>query len=143
MDASVELAFRFHMYLRRQCDWKREPLLCAERLCPLIDQETKVKGMDVTYGTSCAPFLAIRTLKQLCEDEKHRFPQAAKLAKYHFYVDELLAGADSLDSVRKIVHELQNLMSAGGFELRKWSCTHPEVLSDLPNTLKKYFLTFI
>ncbi|GFT25026.1 integrase catalytic domain-containing protein [Trichonephila clavipes] len=27
-------------------------------------------------------------------------------------------------------------MSAGGFELRKWSCTHPEVLSDLPNTLK-------
>ncbi|GFW47451.1 integrase catalytic domain-containing protein [Trichonephila clavipes] len=46
------------------------------------------------------------------------------------------AGADSLDSARKIVHELQNLMSAGGFELREWSCTHPEVLSDLPNTLK-------
>ncbi|GFV91655.1 integrase catalytic domain-containing protein [Trichonephila clavipes] len=92
--------------------------------------------LTVTYGTSCAPFLAIRTLKQLCEDEKHRFPQAAKLAKDHFYVDDLLAGADSVDSARKIVHELQNLMSAGGFELRKWSCTHPEVLSDLPNTLK-------
>ncbi|GFY24410.1 DUF1758 domain-containing protein [Trichonephila clavipes] len=90
----------------------------------------------VTYGTSCAPFLAIRTLKQLCEDEKHRFPQAAKLAKDHFYVDDLLAGADSFDSTRKIVHELQNLMSAGGLELRKWSCTYPEVLSDLPNTLK-------
>ncbi|GFV21140.1 integrase catalytic domain-containing protein [Trichonephila clavipes] len=90
----------------------------------------------VTYGTSCAPFLAIRTLKQLCEDEKHRFPQAAKLAKDHFYVDNLLAGADSLDSAGKIFHELQNLMSAGGFELRKWSCTHPEVLSDLPNILK-------
>ncbi|GFY13400.1 integrase catalytic domain-containing protein [Trichonephila clavipes] len=90
----------------------------------------------VTYGTSCAPYLAIRTLKQLCEDEKHRFPQAAKLAKDHFYVDDLLAGADSLDSVRRIVHELQNLMSTGGFEPRKWSCTHPEVLSDLPNILK-------
>ncbi|GFX45114.1 integrase catalytic domain-containing protein [Trichonephila clavipes] len=90
----------------------------------------------VTYGTSCAPFLAIRTLKQLCEDEKHRFPQAAKLTKDHFYVDDLLAGADSLDSAKKIVHELQNLMSAGRFDLRKWSCTHPEVLSDLPNTLK-------
>ncbi|GFT02569.1 integrase catalytic domain-containing protein [Trichonephila clavipes] len=90
----------------------------------------------VTYGTSCAPFFAIRTLKQLCEDGKHRFPQAAKLAKDHFYVDDLLAGADSLDSGRKIVHELQNLMSADGFKLRKWSCTHPEVLSDFPNTLK-------
>ncbi|GFW03681.1 integrase catalytic domain-containing protein [Trichonephila clavipes] len=84
----------------------------------------------VTYDTSCAPFLAIRTLKQLCEDEKHRFPQAAKLAKDHFYVDDLLAGADSLDSARKIFHELQNLMSAGVLELHKWSCTHPEVLSE-------------
>ncbi|GFT25027.1 integrase catalytic domain-containing protein [Trichonephila clavipes] len=27
----------------------------------------------VTYGTSCAPFLAIRTLKQLCEDENIAF----------------------------------------------------------------------
>ncbi|GFX94569.1 integrase catalytic domain-containing protein [Trichonephila clavipes] len=87
----------------------------------------------ITYGTSCASFLAIRTLKQLCEDEKHCFPQAAKLSKDHFYVDDLLADADSLDSSRKIVHELQNLMSAGGFELRK--CVW-QVLSDLPNTLK-------
>ncbi|GFX73513.1 integrase catalytic domain-containing protein [Trichonephila clavipes] len=110
----------------QQIFWKKSP---GE---PLVI----FKLNTVTYGTSCAPFLAIRTLKQLCEDEKHRFPQAAKLAKDHFYVDDLLAGADSLDSARKIVHELQNLMSAGGFELRKWSCTHPEVLSDLPNTLK-------
>ncbi|GFW59465.1 integrase catalytic domain-containing protein [Trichonephila clavipes] len=69
----------------------------------------------VTYGTSCAPFLAIQTLKQLCEDEKHRFPQAAKLAKDYFNVNDLLAGANLLDSARKTVHKLQNLMSAGGF----------------------------
>ncbi|GFS89331.1 integrase catalytic domain-containing protein [Trichonephila clavipes] len=108
----------------QQIFWRKSP------------EEPLFKLNTVTYGTSCAPFLAIRTLKQLCEDEKHRFPQAAKLAKDHFYVDDLLAGADSVDSARKIAHELQNLMSAGGFELRKWSCTHPEVLSDLPNTLK-------
>ncbi|GFS74300.1 integrase catalytic domain-containing protein [Trichonephila clavipes] len=61
---------------------------------------------------------------------------AAKLAKDNFYVDDLLTGAYSLDSSRKIVHEVQNLMSTVGFELQKWSCTHPEVLSDLPNILK-------
>ncbi|GFV82250.1 integrase catalytic domain-containing protein [Trichonephila clavipes] len=60
----------------------------------------------------------------------------AKLAKDHFYVDDLLAYADLLDSARKIVHEFKNLMSDGGFELQKWSCTHPEVLSDSPNILK-------
>ncbi|GFS64638.1 integrase catalytic domain-containing protein [Trichonephila clavipes] len=97
----------------------------------------------ITYGTFCAPFLAIRTLKQLCEDEKHCFPQAAKLAKDNFYVDDLLAGADSLDLARKIVHELQNLLSASGFELWKWSYTHSKVLSRLAKHSKHSFLTFI
>ncbi|GFX96851.1 hypothetical protein TNCV_1648861 [Trichonephila clavipes] len=89
--------------------------------------------------------LAIRTLKQLCEDEKHRFPQAAKLAKDHFYVDDLLAGADSLDSAKKIFHELQNLMSAGGFELWKWSCTlsSRSLVRLAKHSKDKYFLTFV
>ncbi|GFX11016.1 hypothetical protein TNCV_512761 [Trichonephila clavipes] len=66
------------------------------------------------------------------------FDGSFKSTKGKSFNDILLtAGADSLDSARKIDHELQNLMSAGGFELRKWSCTHPEeVLSDLPNILK-------
>ncbi|GFV32934.1 hypothetical protein TNCV_1745761 [Trichonephila clavipes] len=59
-----------------------------------------------------------------------------RLAKHHLFVDDLLARPDSLESARKIVHELQNLMSACGFEQRKWSCTHPEVLSDFPNIPK-------
>ncbi|GFW65191.1 integrase catalytic domain-containing protein [Trichonephila clavipes] len=109
----------------QQIFWRKSP-----------EEPLVIFKLNTVTGTSCAPFLAIRTLKQLCEDEKHRFPQAAKLAKDHFYVDDLLAGADSLDSASKIVHELLNLMSAGGFELRKWSCTHPKVLLDLPNTLK-------
>lgn len=28
----------------------------------------------VTYGLACAPYLAIRTLRQLAEDEEARFP---------------------------------------------------------------------
>ncbi|GFW98123.1 reverse transcriptase domain-containing protein [Trichonephila clavipes] len=34
----------------------------------------------VTYGTISAPFLAIRTLKQLATDEASRFPLAFKVA---------------------------------------------------------------
>ncbi|GFU82480.1 reverse transcriptase domain-containing protein [Trichonephila clavipes] len=34
----------------------------------------------VTYGTASAPFLAIRTLKQLAMDEASRFPLASKVA---------------------------------------------------------------
>ncbi|GFU98494.1 uncharacterized protein TNCV_3653251 [Trichonephila clavipes] len=112
----------------QQIFWRKSP----EEQLGIFKLNTYVSYLcPISYlPPSCAPFLAIRTLKQLCEDEKHRFPQAANLAKDHFYVDDLLAGAYSLDSARKIVDELQNLMSAGGFELRKWPCTHPEVLSD-------------
>ncbi|GFW43856.1 DUF1758 domain-containing protein [Trichonephila clavipes] len=65
------------------------------------------------------------------------FDGSFKSTNGNFLNDILLtAGADSLNSARKTVHELQNLMSASGFELRKSSRTHPEVLSGLPNTLK-------
>ena len=35
----------------------------------------------VTYGTTCAPFLAIRTLLQLAEDEQNNFHNASKILK--------------------------------------------------------------
>lgn len=30
----------------------------------------------VSYGLTCTPFLALRTLQQLINDEEHRFPKA-------------------------------------------------------------------
>lgn len=90
----------------------------------------------VTYGTACAPYLAIRTIKQLCLDEGERFPSAANLAQEHFYVDDLLAGAESVESAKLIIQELLKFMSSGGFELRKWTCSHPEVIAQMPGDLK-------
>ena len=36
------------------------------------------KLTTVTYGTACAPYLAIRTLLQLARDERERFPLGAE-----------------------------------------------------------------
>ena len=41
----------------------------------------------VTFGTSAAPYLAIRTLQQLAEDEQENYPKAAAIVKRDFYVD--------------------------------------------------------
>ena len=41
----------------------------------------------VTFGTACAPFLAIRTLHQLADDEGKDFPRANKILLRDFYVD--------------------------------------------------------
>ena len=73
----------------------------------------------VTYGTACAPYLAIRTIHKLCEDESGKFPIAAEIARENFYVDDLLAGGNSIEAARVIIQELQNFMNSGGFPLRK------------------------
>ena len=57
------------------------------------DSAKTYKLNTVTYGTTCAPFLAIRTLHQLADDEAEQQPVAAALVKRDFYVDDLLTGA--------------------------------------------------
>ena len=49
----------------------------------------------VTYGTTSAPYLAVRTLIQIAEDEKTRYPQMERIIKKDFYMDDLLTGADT------------------------------------------------
>ena len=50
----------------------------------------------VTYGTAPAPFLTLRVLLQLAKDEELRFPLGAQAIHQNSYVDDVFAGADSL-----------------------------------------------
>lgn len=54
----------------------------------------------VTYGLACAPFLAIRTLRQLADDEGERFPRRARALRDDVYMDDILTGADTGSHVR-------------------------------------------
>ncbi|XP_066596562.1 uncharacterized protein [Prorops nasuta] len=86
----------------------------------------------VTFGISAAPFLAIRTLKQLANDEGNNFPVAAEVLKKDLYVDDLLTGADSIDEIVQLRDELIALLKMGGFRIRKWSSNHPKII-EFPN----------
>ena len=66
----------------------------------------------VTFGLSAAPYLAIRCLKQLAEDEDHRFPHAAQVLQRDFYVDDALTGADTKDEACALRTELAKLQSS-------------------------------
>ncbi|GFW64664.1 DUF1758 domain-containing protein [Trichonephila clavipes] len=89
----------------------------------------------ITYGTSCAPFLALRMLQQLYQDEEQNFPLAAKIARENIYIDDLLSGADTEVEAKSIIIEIKNLLKSGGFILRKWSSSHPKVLQDIDTSL--------
>ena len=52
----------------------------------------------VTYGLTCAPYLSIRVLQQLAQDEGSQFPLAAEVVSKNLYVDDcLLYTSDAAD----------------------------------------------
>lgn len=85
----------------------------------------------VTYGTSCAPHLAVRTLHQLAIDQSNTFPVASNIARHDFYVDDLMSGAYSASDALLIRREICALMSAGGLRLRKWVSNYSPLLDEI------------
>ncbi|XP_074031851.1 uncharacterized protein [Leptinotarsa decemlineata] len=96
------------------------------------DQIQDFKLKTVTLGVCSSPFLAIRTLSQLCEDEGKEFPNACAVLMRDMYVDDIITGADSLNNAKSLQAELISLLKKGGFELCKWTSNHPSLLNHLP-----------
>ncbi|KAL1460507.1 hypothetical protein WDU94_012484 [Cyamophila willieti] len=98
------------------------------------DPEQPVQQYEITrvcFGVTSSPFHALRVIKQLIKDEGHRFPKTAQVLNDHIYVDDVVVGCDSIPEARDLRKQLSGLLAAGGFELRKWSSSHPKVLDDL------------
>ncbi|XP_070167796.1 uncharacterized protein [Polyergus mexicanus] len=86
----------------------------------------------VTYGLACAPFLAIRSLRQLASNEEALFPQGAAVLRRDVYVDDILTGAPTIEEAMDLQRQLTELCTAGGFPLRKWSANEPRLLDHIP-----------
>jgi hypothetical protein len=99
------------------------------------DQLTTYELTTVTYGSSAAPILAARCLKQLAHDEAENFSKAAPILLRDFYVDDCISGAETLEEALKIQSQLQDLNS-GGFTLRKWCSNSTELLATIPPELQ-------
>ncbi|XP_024878638.1 uncharacterized protein LOC112459000 [Temnothorax curvispinosus] len=84
-----------------------------------------------TYGTVPASFLVVRSLLQLSEDERRRFPLACRVLLEDFYMDDAFTGASKLDQARELRDELIGLLACGGFHLRKWCSNEPSLLEPL------------
>lgn len=88
--------------------------------------------LTVTYGTAPASFLAMRVLRQLADDERKEFPEAVDVLLHSIYVDDVLFGADELSEARLVRDQLNELLSRGGFHLRKWAANNSSLLADIP-----------
>lgn len=88
--------------------------------------------LTVTYGTSSASFLAVRSLIQLARDEMANYPEAAKVILCDTYMDDILSGAETVQEAKKLREDVEKLMLKGGFPVRKWCSNAEEVLEGIP-----------
>ncbi|GBM97377.1 hypothetical protein AVEN_162002-1 [Araneus ventricosus] len=86
----------------------------------------------VTYGTTSAPYLATRTLKQIATDEGGKFPLAATVVETDFYVDDLVTGVNNEATAVELQRQLIKLLDAGGLKLHKWSSNSRRLLQCVP-----------
>ncbi|XP_044249352.2 uncharacterized protein [Drosophila takahashii] len=101
-----------------------------------LNEEGDIRDYElktVTFGVNCAPYLAIRVLKQLADDVDQQFPKASHIIRNFMYVDDVLAGSNSQQEAQLAIQELVTALNSAGFPLRKWTSNHKGVLKDIPN----------
>ncbi|XP_037293643.1 uncharacterized protein LOC119189067 [Manduca sexta] len=76
----------------------------------------------VTYGTASAPYLSMRCIRHLAEEADDK--AIAGVIKEDFYVDDLITGHDSFESLLDICERTSQILNSGCFPLRKWTFNH-------------------
>ena len=126
MSADIAKMYR-QIWVHPDCRRLQRILWRSTPAQPIITYELNT----VTYGTTSAPYLATRCLQQLIGDEAVHYPEAAKLAEQGFYVDDLITGADEVETALSMQQDLIDMLRKGGFTLRKWASNHPALLEHL------------
>ncbi|CAB0038563.1 unnamed protein product [Trichogramma brassicae] len=116
--ADMKMMYRQIWIDKRDLDWQRVVWSPSSS-----DPIQHFRLLTVTYGTSCAPYLALRTIEQLCTDEGAQFP-AATVAILR---DRCARSGGSTGFPRPLIQ----LTNKGGFPLRKWVANDPRLLEGL------------
>lgn len=100
---------------------------------PHADEPLRIYQLaTVTYGTASAPYLAVKALQTLAHRERERYPQGAEITLNSFYVDDVLSGADNIESCVDFQKQLIDMLASGGFTLRKWVSNCEAILQKVP-----------
>ncbi|KMQ88303.1 gag-pol polyprotein precursor [Lasius niger] len=93
-------------------DWPLQQILWREAQ----NEEPQAFSLcTVTYGLTCAPYLALRCLRHLALEGSTHFPEAAEILQHDTYVDDILSGAESIPKAKQTIQQLQQFLKQGGF----------------------------
>ena len=81
----------------------------------------------VVFGVNCSPFLLNATLRYHFDKYAESDEKLIRKLKNSFYVDDLVAGGQTDETTIELYQKSKNLLSDGGFKLRKWLSNSPKV----------------
>jgi hypothetical protein len=85
------------------------------------------------FGGVSSPSCASFALRKTAEDNEEEFDEETVAAvKRNFYVDDCLKSVESDSKAIRLVQQLRNLLSKGGFNLTKWISNSREVIEFIP-----------
>lgn len=96
------------------------------------DEVLEYELNTVTYGTRCAPFLALRVVQFIYEHDCTKEVAVKEALQLQTYVDDIFLGADSAEELLKFKTSLINILKRSGFQLKKWLSNSKIVLDSIP-----------
>ncbi|XP_045533958.1 uncharacterized protein LOC123721012 [Papilio machaon] len=92
--------------------------------------------LTVTFGTACAPYLAIKTLKQVAIDgnKDESLQEAQRAILNDFFVDDILSGSYDIETAIDIQSKVTKILQSGGFELQKWNSNSKQFMEEIENS---------
>lgn len=109
-----------------------------------VEQPVRIYTLNtVTYGTSCAPFLAMKCLEELAEQGRETTLRAADVLNNDSYMDDIITGTRTPAEAIELQQELTKLLSSAQFPLRKWRTNDPTILESLTESGKTEELLII
>ncbi len=94
----------------------------AQNLRRVMWRGGEMKGYinaTVNFGDKPARCIAIASARETAEKFGRMHPEAAWFLKYRTYVDDAMAGADSMECLRTLSEEMEVVAKQGGFEFKE------------------------
>lgn len=125
--ADVQQMYRQILVTEKDADFQRIVWRANE-----AEDLQEYRLLRVTFGTAPAPYLAVRTLHQVADDEGSNKPQAVRAIKTNCFMDDWLDGADTVDEAMSLAKDVTDILKKGGFQLTKWSSNNLTFMRSIP-----------
>ena len=96
----------------------------------------------MVFGLRPSPAILGATINHHLDTRQENDPKIVEHFRQSFYVDDLVSGAQNDEKAFQIYEESKEIMSTGGFSLRKWHSNSTSLMQSINNSEEKVVSSF-